>query len=571
MTYHFGIEEKVGGGFEYPLLFIITYGMEHHLYKDIESTKQEIGLTQEEHIALLQHYTALQMRNNAYKNIQYIRGLEDRKKSLVALVNYEKKYGSLERVGEILTDKDQNIYEYALIQAALRDGDAHLADWHAAHTPDDVIQSECYVDICKELFSEAVFGRKGDPDGVSVDSSTLLAIGAELIPLISSVASKAKAIIVGADRGQYIQNTQEREILIVSLLSALRTIPVTTVRNEGIRALAQTYLTHESVERACAFIEEHISDPKERELFLPSVVQCHAERNDFEKAYEVASSIRDPLIRARAFCAFANGYRTPNNIRYDVLGCADGALNEAKCLGVHVAEEYDAAKREYILAKDWIDWDMLEKDLSDIESSLERDTVRMNMCTKALDSNDDPDTAYLIARRMADPAAMAQALGRIIEYHINNDDDERAKRIANSVNMPHVRCRLWMNIAQANAEHFRNSGHVYHQLEARIAALPHEEDRHLLMAEYVESILKSASAYHKQSTETLTSMSQDRLVSMVLSFFDGDDADTARMAFCALTEESLATLTLRGQALSRSSRTALQRFIAGGQDFLANE
>src|SRR3990167_7505062 len=306
-------------------------------------------------------------------------------------------------------------------------------------------------------------------------------------------------------------------------------------------------------------------------MFLPDVVLYYAEKKELEKAHALASSIRDPLIRARGFCMLANGCRTQEDIRQKGLESANDSLLEAKRLGIHGADEYDAAKAKYILANNQVDPDMLEQDLSDMESSLERDRVRMEMCGRVLGADEDPDAAYIIARLIADPSCAAEALGGIIEYHIENGNHEKAERIAHSINMPHIHARLWMKIAHIGAEHFRNSGHVYHRLEGYIATLESTEDRHRLMAEYIESILISAVAYHNQSLEMLVSLSQDHLVSVVLSLFDGDDTDTARMAFCALTEDGRAMLNRRAATLSRQRRKVLQHFIASGNGFLANE
>lgn len=543
--------------------------MEHHT--SIESPEQQLELSDEERISLAQHFSALQMRNNAYKNIQYVRGLENRKRALIALVQYEKKYGSLERVPEILVNADKSLYEHALIESAIRDGDVYLADWHAAHTPDDAVRSESYAEICKAFFSEAVFGWMKNWTDFYPNERTLLTLGAELIPLISSAKLKIKAIIDGAKMGASIQNTEMREELFRSLLAALQVIPTAQVRNTGIRAMAETTLFLESPERAWAFIKEHISDRKERELFLPAVVRCHAEQNESEKAYEVAISIRDPLIRTHAFCALAHGYQIPDGMRQKALNQAADALWEAKRLGVHNTDEYDKAKGTYILANSLNDWDLLEKDLSDIESSLERDRIRTEISTRALRSDGDPNAAYQIAQFISDPALAAEALGRIIEYHIENGDHGQAKRIADSAGMPHIRTRLWMKVAHIGAEHFRNCGHVYHQLETYIGTLQSTNDRHGLMAEYIESILRSAGAYHEQSNEILASLPQEKLINIILSRFDGDNADSARMAFCALTEEGRELLVRRALALSRSSRTAFKRFIADGQSFLAEE
>jgi len=543
--------------------------MEHHA--SIESAEHQYELTRDERITLTQNYAALQMRNNAYTNIQYIRGLENRKKALTALVQYEKIFGSLGRIGEILIDNDKDIYKYALIKSALYDGDVHLADWHAAHTPNDTIRSECYVDICRAIFSEVAFGWMNDSNNIDADEGILFAIGVELIPRISSAKLKARAIIAGANMEPFIENAHERELFFHSLLSAIQAIPTASIRNEGMRALAKTYLYFDNPERAQVFLEEHISDSKEKEMFLPDVVLYYAEQKKLEKAHALASSIRDPLIRTRGFCMLANGYRIQDDIRQKALESANDSLSEAKRLGIHSTDEYDAAKAEYILANNWIDPAMLERDLSDMESSLERDRVRMQMCICALQADDDPDVACMIARRIADPSCAAEALGGIIEYHIENGNHEQAERIAHSINMPHIHARLWMKIAHIGAEHFRNSGHIYHRLEEYIATLESTEDRHRLMAEYIESILTSARAYHNQSLETLTSLSQDHLVSVVVSLFDGDDTDTARMAFYALTEDGRAILNRRAAMLSRQRRKALQYFIASGNGFLANE
>ncbi len=534
----------------------------HDSLSRIESSEGKELLTHTDKVALAMNYTAWVLVSRAREAFQFIRDPESRKRALTALVCYEKENGSIQNIEDIVERSDDSIFEYGLVQAALHAKDTPMADWHASHTPDLDVQSECYAAICEKLFVRAAFGTFKPHELNSEDQKLSFALAKDLISFLQSCKLQAQALQKGLDTCRWLKadTIELKRHFIEELVPLIHALSEEPIRNKMIRSIGEAMLEFESAENVQVYINREIPSLKERELFAVNRVRFYTQKDEWILAQRSASDVRDPLIRVYAYCEFLKYNRAPDDIYDESIEKISHSLQEVQRLNIHTDEEQDEALAVVIGTRGWRGVQELERELSGIETSLVRDTVRERFVSLALHGYEDSVGAYQIVRFIADPCLQTRALEEIMDHYIENGAYDSAQQVIEDITIPHVRIRLLLKFAENNMSRARNSTALYELVEREIANIPLEEDRHKLMADYIESVVMTASLSHEITEGVLEGIDKECLMKVILEEDASEDMFPA-MAYLYLNAKERSELLQRVRGLPRQRKAIVSERI----------